>query len=385
MKFPQLDVDQARRQLELLGYQWGEQVFLRFFYPSDDRRKDSDKGRKSDRFKSEQIEAYQRQGRGVYFVINGGGHKNDDVKSARAVFIEHDHLAKEMQKKLWQTLALPEPTFQIDTGGKSIHSYWVFEQPISIPQWRALQRDLLEFTDGDRSIKNPARVMRLAGAWHLSINGNGSQVYHQTKIISESGQKYSYAELRAIVPEVVPAQPEIPNHSHPNPPSPIVRPSTHSQFPHPPSIDQISLPVPLAVPLESCLAKQSRQLLASGATQGERNSGGAKLARDLIGTYQYLLSIGQSVDGNPRQLLADYGARCSPTLPETEVESIWKSAESSHPTPSCTPSGVETCVRSWYFKNSESSPLARTLPTVVNGIRNSELKDNPKSSIDHCH
>jgi hypothetical protein len=69
-----------------------------------------------------------------------------------------------------ESLELPEPTFRVDTGGKSVHSYWVFTQPIPIADWGELQGDLLEYVDGDRSIKNPSRVMRLAGCWHIRVN-----------------------------------------------------------------------------------------------------------------------------------------------------------------------------------------------------------------------
>jgi hypothetical protein len=89
-------------------------------------------------------------GRGVYFVVNGGGHKDENVSVGRAIFVEHDNLDKEIQRELWKTLELPSPTFQVDTGGKSIHSYWVFDRPTPLAQWRELQRDLLEFADGDR-------------------------------------------------------------------------------------------------------------------------------------------------------------------------------------------------------------------------------------------
>ncbi len=199
LHFPTIERNQAQRQLQLLGYQQGDNVYLRFFYPSDDPRKDGDKGRKADRLRWEEVEEFQRQGRGAYFVINGGGHKNDDVTVGRALFIEHDHLEKEIQRQLWKTLELPEPTFQIDTGGKSIHSYWVFTEPILVQPWCELQKDLLELADADRSIKNPARVMRLAGAWHISIEQSGKPAYNQTRMISDSGKTYTYEELRAIV------------------------------------------------------------------------------------------------------------------------------------------------------------------------------------------
>lgn len=146
------------------------------------------------------MEELQRQGRGAYFVINGGGHKNEDVQVGRAIFYEHDNLDKGLQSNLWQSLGLPEPTFQVDTGGKSIHSYWVFDAPLPIAQWCTLQCDLLEYADADRSIKNPARVMRLAGAWHISHDELGNPIYNQSRLIAVGGKTYSYEELRSLIP-----------------------------------------------------------------------------------------------------------------------------------------------------------------------------------------
>jgi hypothetical protein len=51
MQFPNIDRTEALKQLQLLGYQEGDKVYLRFFYPSSDPRKDKDKGRKSNRQK----------------------------------------------------------------------------------------------------------------------------------------------------------------------------------------------------------------------------------------------------------------------------------------------------------------------------------------------
>ena len=198
-EFPAPERTQALRQLELLGYNPEDKIYLRFFYPSDDPRKASDKGRKAERLNWQEIESYQRAGRGVYFVINGGGHKDEDVTVGRAIFYEHDHLDKEIQRHLWKTLNLPEPTFQVDSGGKSIHSYWVFVEPIPVEKWCELQKDLLEYADGDRSIKNPSRVMRLAGCWHITYN-QGEPITNPTRIISESGCTYSYSQLRSIIP-----------------------------------------------------------------------------------------------------------------------------------------------------------------------------------------
>jgi hypothetical protein len=193
MTFPKIDQAKARRQLEYLGYKQGETVYLRFFYHSNDPRKQGDKGRKTDRLCWKDVEHYQQQGRGAYFVVNGGGHTNADVLVGRALFCEFDDRPIEEQIVFWQLLSLPEPTFQVFSGGKSIQSYWVFDEPIPKTDWEILQRDFLEFTNSDRSLKNPARVLRLAGAWYTHPNKEPVQ----TDIISESGLKYAASLMRA--------------------------------------------------------------------------------------------------------------------------------------------------------------------------------------------
>jgi hypothetical protein len=204
--FPGLDENQANQQLHLLGYRPGDKIYLTAFFPKDDAKSTQDKGRKSERLNYKQVEGWQKEGRGVYFVVNGGGHKADEVTSCRAIFYEHDNLDKENQLLLWETLGLPEPTFQVDTGGKSIHSYWVFNTPISPDVWKTLQTDLLKFADADRALKNPNRVMRLAGAWH--IKGDGLR--NQSQIITSSGKRYTFEELRAIIPTCKVAPTETP-------------------------------------------------------------------------------------------------------------------------------------------------------------------------------
>ncbi|NEP56852.1 MAG: DUF3987 domain-containing protein [Symploca sp. SIO2G7] len=313
----QIDQAQAKQQLEALGYKPGDNVYMRGFLPSDHPNKAKDYGKKSDKLRYGEVEQWQAEGRGVYFVVNGGGHCNADIKKCRAIFYEHDNLDKELQLNLWKDLGLPEPTVQIDTGGKSIHSYWVFDKPLVVEKWCPLQTDLLEMADADRSIKNPSRVMRLAGAWHLSAKGAT-----QSKIVSCSGKRYSYGELRGVVQVKTPL----------------------------PTYNNIQVPVPDAVPLEDCLAKASRELL-NGVSEGGRNSSGYALACDLIGTANYLDSIGQQFDGDPRLLLDDYANRCNPPLPALEVEGIWKSAQRDNPSPSCGEDGVDNCIRGWYIRS----------------------------------
>ena len=195
-----INAGQIKQHLATLGYNSGDTVYIRAFYPSDDPRKNEDKGRKTQTKNLNQLikaaNQYQEEGRGVYIVVNGGGHSDKNVSNCRAVFYEHDNLDKEIQEKLWETLGLPEPTFQVDTGGKSIHSYWVFSEAVNVLDWKELQADLLEFSDADRTIKNPSRVMRLAGANHISSSG-----VFPTQLINVTETKYSYSSLREVIPK----------------------------------------------------------------------------------------------------------------------------------------------------------------------------------------
>lgn len=210
-----IEKEQALRQLELLGDK-PDKVYLTAFFPKGDPRtkgENRDKGRKAQRLNYAEVEGWQAQGRGVYLVANGYGHGKEDVKLCRTIFYEHDTLEKGIQLTLWQGIGMPEPTFQVDSGGKSIHNYWILEEPIHpelwafqepTGQWKGLQADLLELADADRSLVNPNRVMRLAGAWYFTHDENGTHPVAQSRIVGGCGKRYSYAELRGIIPRTQP-------------------------------------------------------------------------------------------------------------------------------------------------------------------------------------
>lgn len=340
-----VDRDQVNQHLAALGYQAGnDTIYLRSFYPSDDPRKANDKGRKAQANTLDEIvriaNKFQKEGRGIYLVVNGGGHLDKDVTQGRAIFYEHDNLSKEVQAELWQHLGLPEPTLQVDTGGKSIHSYWVFDAPIGVQDWRSLQTDLLEFADGDRSLKNPSRVMRLAGCWH--------SWGHQSRIIRNGGQRYDYDQLRKLVPS---RQSPEPRQSLWDAPKVAQVSSKDDKTYQGIRYDEIEVPVPAAIPLVQCLSKESRLLIEQGVSQGGRNETGAKLARDLIGTANYLQTIGQQFIDLPEILFDYFAIRCNPPLDPHETQDIWRKAQKANPTPSCSEEGVGNCIRGWYWNN----------------------------------
>lgn len=191
--FPQTDRELAQKQLVYLGYT-SNQVFLRFFYHSDNPKKGDDKGRKLNALDWGAIASHQQDERGTYVVVNGakGGHEDKDIKQCAAIFCEWDDRPVEDQLLHWETLGFFEPTFTVYSGDKSAQPYWVFDTPINVEQWRDLQRLLIEVMGADPSNKNPSRVFRLAGGWHIKPGREPGR----TEIVQESGQKYSYEQLK---------------------------------------------------------------------------------------------------------------------------------------------------------------------------------------------
>lgn len=124
---------------------------------------------------------------------------------------------------------------------------------------------------------------------------------------------------------------------------------------------QFHLPIDQTVPLEICLSKASRELLA-GVTQGNRDNAGAKLARDLLGTAQYLESIDQPYESNARQRLEEFCIRCTPPLSQKDSDRLWKSAVKDNPGPSLAPDQIESCIKGWLWRQVRAEQYPVSLP-----------------------
>lgn len=190
-----LDLPQTQQFLAVLR-KTKEQTRLRAFYPSGHPLKSSDSGRKGEP-SLKVVQDWQEKGRGVYVVINDGGDNDSEITACRAVFCEWDDRPKDWQVEAWKELKLPEPTIQVDTGGKSIHNYWVFDEPISVEEWKSIQTRLLDHADADRSLKNPSRVMRLPGTRHIDASGNPGE---RCSIIHNSEKYYTSEQINRKLP-----------------------------------------------------------------------------------------------------------------------------------------------------------------------------------------
>jgi RecA-family ATPase len=346
-----IDTEEVKTFLESLGIKEDEIIHLRAFFPNEDPRSKKERGKNLActflTLPVNEITQLQDKGYGIYLVINKGGNKDKEIHQARAVFFEHDDIGEEEQKHLWERYGLPKPTFQVRTGGKSIHSYWVFDEPLDIEtpaeaeKYKKLLIDLIEMVDGDRSNKNLSRVMRLPGGYHIKPGRNPVK----SVCISVSGKRYGFRELRDIVPELGLDKSNRKNWNE-----------FSSHF---------RMPCDTEVPLTIALSRQSRELINSGVSEGSRNDRGAAVARDLIGTSEWLQQKGQRFEGDARELFEKYSDNCKPPIESNERDLIWDSAKSSNPSPSCPPEAIVNSIKG-YVWNLDKNTQVRSCKNHLN-------------------
>ena len=136
--------------------------------------------------------------RGIYLVVNSGGDKAAEINKCHAFFVEWDDRSKKEQLHIYKEKHLPEPTFMVDTGGKSIHCYWVFKSPVMTEVWKPIQIRLIDYCKADKNIKDASRCMRLAGFYYVDATGKPTV---KSEIINISGKEYSIEDIAQVLPE----------------------------------------------------------------------------------------------------------------------------------------------------------------------------------------
>ena len=148
-----------------LGYGITDRVFLRTF---------DDKNRSGSAINSEvalcnfsaimpTLLQRNADGRGVFYVVNGGGQSDKDVETAKAQFIDFDDISFEDQIRKLNEFGL-DPSIIIKTR-KSLHCYWLLDDG-EVEYFRPMQELLNQYFGSDPAIKNESRVMRLYGFNH---------------------------------------------------------------------------------------------------------------------------------------------------------------------------------------------------------------------------
>ena len=158
----------------------------------------------------EKLQKRQSQGFNAFFITGSGtaatgstGNQNDsDITSCPALFVEWDDKPIEWQINAWKELGLPEPSIQVHTGGKSVHNYWVLDEPMAPELWRVLIKRLISHCGSDKSISNPSRPMRMPGSVYHDKK-TGAATSNTAEIIHCSERRYSAAEIEVCLPPVL--------------------------------------------------------------------------------------------------------------------------------------------------------------------------------------
>jgi putative DNA primase/helicase len=175
----------------------GETVCLRIF---DDRKAGTYKGAKLECAAGkistmvETLQKHNAKHRGVYFVVNFGGHEDTDITRVNAQFVECDELP--IKEQMAQIEAFPvEPSLVVKTQ-KSLHVYWLMKDA-KVEDFRRVQKRLIARFHGDPACVNESRVFRLPGFYHCK----GEPVMVECVKFNPE-LRYTQVELEAVLPEV---------------------------------------------------------------------------------------------------------------------------------------------------------------------------------------
>lgn len=136
--------------------------------------------------------------RGLFFVVNAGGDTDAEINRFVAWFVENDSLTlTEQHERLASSPLLA--SVLVETR-KSVHAYWLIDGPCSETEWRDMQARLIDYFGGDKSIKNPSRLMRLPNFDHLFLNGAGLERKRVAIHTFEPERRYTFKQMGDAFP-----------------------------------------------------------------------------------------------------------------------------------------------------------------------------------------
>jgi len=140
------------------------------------------------------LKAHNEQGRGVYFVVNYGGHDDASITRINAQFAEMDDIPLEEQLAKIQAFPL-EPSMIVKTR-KSLHCYWLVKNA-NIEDFRRIQRKLVAQFGADPACVNESRVFRLPGFYHYKEEPVLVQLVKYNPEL-----RYEQKDLEAVLPDI---------------------------------------------------------------------------------------------------------------------------------------------------------------------------------------
>jgi hypothetical protein len=152
-----------------------------------------------------QLEAWNKQGYGVYYVVHHGGSENSEIIHGTALFHESDRASFDEQQQVIDRISgeFGKPTAVVKTR-KSLHAYWSCSEIIPIDTLPTYQRRWMQFSScDDVSLSDPAQLMRIPGFDHISWNpelGDFERV--PCELVQLNDSSYSLEQFDRILPEL---------------------------------------------------------------------------------------------------------------------------------------------------------------------------------------
>jgi hypothetical protein len=119
---------------------------------------------------------------GIYFVVNSGGNKDEEILLFNCFFAETDDKPIAEQHSILDNAPIP-PNIRVETR-KSVHAYWLPRGGINHKDWLPVQKGLIAYLGSDAKIKNPSRLMRLPSFNHVKFD--------------EANESYSYKPVVTV-------------------------------------------------------------------------------------------------------------------------------------------------------------------------------------------
>lgn len=137
---------------------------------------DSDKGKAAHLYRGtlrdmwNKLVEYNNTGWGIFCCINqmdGNGHHLENVQFIRTHIVDLDNLLSSQEAYNRAVATNPPPHFAVQTSPGKFHLYWKVEPYVGNEFYNIQQRKLRQLYDGDKSVIDPTRVLRVPGFYHL--------------------------------------------------------------------------------------------------------------------------------------------------------------------------------------------------------------------------
>ncbi|MGD7025248.1 DNA-primase RepB domain-containing protein [Rossellomorea vietnamensis] len=147
----------------------------------------------------------------IYFLVNSGGYKADEITKFNAVFIDLDcgrdddgnYFTKDTttEYKYEQIIKLQqyelEPTYIIETRN-GLHAYWFIEEGSTAEEFAECEKRLIQHFNADPVVKNPNRLLRVPGTKWCKDPRNKYPV----RILEDNQTRYKIKDIINSLPKV---------------------------------------------------------------------------------------------------------------------------------------------------------------------------------------